>query len=292
MSTSSSSSARAARQHLADQLREMRQEAGLSGVDFASRAGWRDSSQVTRIERGQRTISAAHVRLWCRICGASPHETDCLLAEQANVAAMWLANRQLRRGGLRRLQTEDRDDYASRQIRFYASKGIPGLLQIQPYAAHALRSIRMEFGMDLDDVAEAAAARMERNTVLRGPGRFAFVLEQEVLWHRTCPLKIHRDQLEHLLAATRLPSVSLGIIPWERKRDVAGYGVWPDESFVIFGNQLVSVELVSGNMSFTRPDEVTAYARSWDRLSQLSVVGDPARAVIHAAMKVLEDQDS
>ncbi|MFC7734080.1 helix-turn-helix domain-containing protein [Actinomadura keratinilytica] len=293
MPASPSTSAQAARRRLGEQLREMRQAAGLSGVVFAREAGWRDSSLVSRIERGQRTITADHVRLWCRICGASEQRTEELLAEQSAAVRMWRTNAQLKRAGLRQLQTEDRDRYQqARSMRFYATKGIPGLLQTEAYATWALRSIRHEFGMEHDDVAEAVAARMERNRVLRGPGRFAIILEQEALWHRTCPTTTHREQLLYLLDAMRLPSVSLGIIPWARERNVNGFGVWPDETFLISNDEQVTVELVSGYLTITTPEEIRAYIRAWERMAALAVHGDQAVAIIRAALAALDEYES
>jgi len=54
---------------LAEQLRQMRTDARISGREFARRAGWRSSSQVSMIEHGRRTITPDHIRLWCKICG-------------------------------------------------------------------------------------------------------------------------------------------------------------------------------------------------------------------------------
>ncbi|MCP2342953.1 helix-turn-helix domain-containing protein [Actinomadura rupiterrae] len=292
MPASPSSSAQAARQRFADRLRDLRTSAQISGVRFAALAGWSNSTQVSLIERGQRTITADHVRLWCRITGASAHTTEELLAEQAHVARMWVTNQQLARGGLRRLQEETRDLYAdARWMRFYASKGIPGLLQTPAYCEWALRSIRHEFQMELDDVAAAVDARMARKHVLHGPSRFVFVLEQEALWHRTCPREVHREQLDHLLQVVGMPSVSLGIIPWAVERTVAGFGVWPDESFLITGDHLVTVELVSGNLTVTRREEVASYLRAWERFTALAKVGDHAVALIHAALAGLDEYD-
>lgn len=90
MPASPSSSAQAARQRLGDQLRQMRTARGISGVRFAEQAGWKDSSLVSMIEKGRRTISADYVRLWCRICEASPQRIEELLAEQSAVAGMWV----------------------------------------------------------------------------------------------------------------------------------------------------------------------------------------------------------
>jgi transcriptional regulator with XRE-family HTH domain len=266
----------------------LRVEAGLTGREFARRAGWADATNVSKVEKAQRTITADHVRLWCQICGTSERHTESLLAEQAAVAGMWLTNQQLKQGGLRRAQEAERDKYQQAlQMRFYASKGIPGLLQTEAYAMHALRSIRMEFGVEDDDVAEAVDERMARKVILRRHGRFAFVLEEETLRHRTCPADVHREQLESLLEQMKLPAVSLGIIPWATERAVAGYGVWPDESFLITDDRLVNVELVSGYLSLTHPDEVRMYVRSWERLAALAVHGDRAAKLLRDAIEAL-----
>jgi len=61
---------------------------------------------------------------------------------------------------------------------------VPGLLQPPAYAA-ALMGAITGFQTTPDDVAEAVAARMERNRVLhRGGHRFALVLEESVLHQR------------------------------------------------------------------------------------------------------------
>jgi transcriptional regulator with XRE-family HTH domain len=79
---SSSSSVQAARQRLGGQLRELRLAAGLSGRAFAAAARCQPS-KVSQIEKAVRPASVADVRLWCRICGASPQRTQELLTEQA-----------------------------------------------------------------------------------------------------------------------------------------------------------------------------------------------------------------
>ena len=92
----SSSSAQAARQRLAAQLRELRLAAGLSGRAFAAAAGCQPS-KVSQIEKAVRPASMADVKLWCRICGASQQRTGELLAEQAAAARLWSAYRDLGR---------------------------------------------------------------------------------------------------------------------------------------------------------------------------------------------------
>jgi transcriptional regulator with XRE-family HTH domain len=58
MPSPSSASARQARLAFADQLRDVRVAAGLTGRDLAARAGWHGGSKVSKIEHGSRHTSA------------------------------------------------------------------------------------------------------------------------------------------------------------------------------------------------------------------------------------------
>lgn len=97
MPSSSSSSAQAARQALADQLREIRERAGLTGRVLAATAGWQPQ-KISRIEHGVRPISAADLSLWCQLCGVPAQRLEELLAERSAAAGMWTldAERRLR----------------------------------------------------------------------------------------------------------------------------------------------------------------------------------------------------
>lgn len=285
MPASPSSSAQAARKRLADKLRELRTEAHLSGVAFARAAGWADSSMVSMIERGRRTISPDHVRLWCQICGASERRTEELLAEQAAVAGTWVTYEQLNRGGLTAAQQASRDKFENLSLlRAYQVKVIPGLLQTPAYTTAALTMIRREQGVEVNDVAEAVAERMDRQRVLRRPdARWVFVLEEPVLRYKPHPAEVHVDQLRHLLNVMHWPTVSLGIIPMGCDRR----SMSPDESFDIFDQRLVTVELVSGYLSVTDPGEIQMYLRAWERLFALAVHGDAAATLIREAIDQL-----
>jgi len=141
----SSSSLQAARQRLGGQLRELRLAAGLSGRAFAAAAGCQ-ASKVSQIEKAVRPASAADVRLWCRICGASPQQAEDLLTEQAAVARLWIAFRDLdRRTGLNATQKMLSGDMWERVrlFRTYQTKVVPGLLQTAGYMAEILTAVRV-----------------------------------------------------------------------------------------------------------------------------------------------------
>jgi len=286
----SSSSLQAARQRLGDQLRELRLAAGLSGRAFAAAAGCQ-ASKVSQIEKAIRPASVADVRLWCRVCGASPQRTEELLIEQAAVARLWIAFRDLgRRTGLNATQKMLSGDMWERVqlFRTYQTKVVPGLLQTAAYMTGILAEVRQERGVEVDDIAEAVAERIGRQGyLLQRDRQFVFVIEEPVLRFRPYGTGVQRDQLMHLLDVMMLPSVSFGIIPMGTDRR----GHRPRESFDITDSDLVTIELLSGFLSLTHPDEIGAYVTAWKHLFSIAVHGKAARTLVKDAVAALDERD-
>jgi transcriptional regulator with XRE-family HTH domain len=280
--SSSSSAAHRARQALADQLREIRLAAGLTGSALASRAGWHGVSKVSKIEHGVRPASGDDVRTWCQVCGGTAERTEELLAEQRAVAGMWVPYQQLNRAGLRKAQESVRPSYDnSALVRSYQPKIVPGLLQTAAYTTALLEDARDKQRVQRDDVAEAVAERVSRQKVLTRAGhQFVFVIEEPVLRYRFCEPEIQRGQLLHLRDATRLPTVWLGIIPLGGDRRK----VLPREGFIMFDEELVSVELISGVLSVSQPREIGMYLRDFTDLARIAVHGQAARDLIAEAL--------
>jgi len=285
----SSSSAQEARQRLAGQLRELRRASGLSGREFAAAAGCQPS-KVSQIEKAARPASVADVRLWCLICGASPQRTEELLAEQVAAVRLWTAFRDLGRGtGLnatQKLLSGDRWE-RMRLYRGYQTKVMPGLLQTRLYMTGVLTGVRAERNVAVDDVAEAVTERIGRQGyLLQRDRQFLFVIEEPVLRYRPFGTAIQQDQLQHLLDVMPLPSVSLSIIPLDRDR--CGYR--PRESFDIDGTERVSIEMLTGYLALTHPDEIRAYVTAWEQLFSIAVRGTEALALVTQALTALDQE--
>jgi transcriptional regulator with XRE-family HTH domain len=286
-----SSSAQEARQRLAGQLRELRLAAGLSGRAFAAAAGCQPS-KVSQIEKAARPASAADVKLWCLLCGASPQRAGELLAEQVAAVRLWVAFRDLGRAtGLNATQKLLSGDLWERMrlFRGYQTKVIPGLLQTRTYMTGVLAGVRAERNVAVDDVAEAVTERIGRQGyLLQRDRQFLFVIEEPVLRFRPFGAAIQRDQLQHLLDVMLLPSVSLSIIPADQDRD----GYRPRESFDIAGSERVSIEMLTGHLSLTHPDEIRAYITAWKQLFAIAVRGTQARALVTEALAALDLKQS
>ncbi|WP_055570138.1 helix-turn-helix domain-containing protein [Streptomyces atriruber] len=274
MSQSSSSNVQQARQLLADRLRELVKDSGLEGREVAARCGWAPS-KVSRIATGRQKPSEDDIRAWCQACDAEDQAAD-LVASLRAVEGMWLTWRRLERAGLRQSQEERLPLYQrTRRFRSYSSWVLPGLLQTHQYTEDVLRTIQQQ-RVTLDDVADAVAARMDRQRVVHeGQRLFAFLIEEPALRNTLSNAETQDEQLEHLLSVSRLPNVSLGVVPMGQERRQL-----PVENFWIYDHAQVNVELVSGYLTLTQPSEIKAYADTFATLADMAVHGPRARALI------------
>ncbi|WP_406326686.1 Scr1 family TA system antitoxin-like transcriptional regulator [Streptomyces sp. NBC_01617] len=276
-----SSSVQAAREALAERLREIRLDAGLTGRDVADRAGW-NASKSSRLENAITPPSDADIRAWCAACGVPKLAPD-LIAASRSAESMYVEWKRLQRTGMRQLQ----ESYVplferTKTFRIYCSNVVPGLLQTPAYATALLREIT-SFRRTPDDVTEAVAARVDRARVLReGNHRFAILVEESVLRHRIGDASTMAGQLGHLLAVMSLPAVSLGVIPFATER-----GMWPIETYSIYDDEQAQVELLTAAVTVTTPSEIEQYATAFTRAAEMAVHGARARALITAAVDAL-----
>lgn len=278
-----SSSARQALQAVSDRLREIRLEAGLTGRSLALRAGWHES-KVSKIEHGHTRPSPEDIRAWCDQCGA-PERSEDLIASLHAAEGMFVEWRRMERTGLRRAQESVLPLWErTRRFRIYSSRMIPGPVQTEEYIATVLESVRVRRNLP-DDVEQAVRVRVDRQKMINdGERRFSIILEECVLRYPVGGQEAMAAQLGHLLVVSALPSVSLGVIPLGADRSYTR----PPESFWLFDDDEVSVELISGYLTVTHPREVAMYEQTFQDLAQLALFGAPARNLIAAALDSLD----
>ena len=283
MAISSSSSVQQARQQVADRLREIRLDAGLTLRAVALAAGWHESKS-SRIEHAVTPPADADIQAWCRACGADELAADLIAASRA-ADSMWTQWRRLERPGLRRAQEAVIPLWErTRVFRMYSPCLVPSPLQAEAYIRALLTAVRDRRPAPVDDVEDAVAVRLARQEVIRQPGRkFEVLLEENALRHRIGGDSGLRQQLEHLRAAMAVPSVRLGIIPFTADRSP----LRPVEMFFMYDDAEVQAELVSGWLRVTQPTEVEMYADVFTRLSRMAVYGHEAQALISGALREL-----
>ncbi|MEV7287722.1 helix-turn-helix transcriptional regulator [Streptomyces sp. NPDC093252] len=282
MPLSPSSSAQAAREAVAQRLKELRADAGISGSELAGRCGW-SHSKTSRIEGARTPPSADDIRRWCAACGAAGQAAD-IVAQSRTAESLYTEWRRKVRTGLKQLQRSYVPLFeATTLFRVYSPTMVPGLLQTEGYARGLMTSIT-RFRDVPDDTADAVAARLERSRVIHAPGRrFVLVIEEGVLHHQLGDHDAMAAQLGHLLTAGALPQVSLGIIP----AATAARPMWPLELFHVYDDTLVSIELLAARVQVTQPSEVALYVAAFEELRRMAVYGAQARALILRAIKAL-----
>jgi transcriptional regulator with XRE-family HTH domain len=282
MPVSPSSSAQAARENVARRLRDLRKDAGLTVAELAVQCGWHHA-KTSRIENAKTPPSTTDIRLWCRTCNAADQVAD-LIAASRHAESLYMEWRRRVRTGLRQLQDSYVQLYRStRTFRVYSPTLVPGLLQTEGYA-RALLSTNARFLDIPDDGAEAAAARLDRSRIIHETGhRFLLLIEEAVLRYQLGDADDMAAQLGHLLTAGALPAVSLGVIPM----GTPGRALWPQETFNVYDDTLVSVELLSAQVNITQPSEIALYLKAFEELRGMAVYGGAARALIVKAIEAL-----
>jgi len=266
----------AARARLAGRLRDLRRAADLTGEQLAERCGW-NQSKVSRVETGRTVPQVGDVRVWADAVNAGPNVRGELeeLAEVALTAtSSWQRAHQrgLRRNQLRYARMEQ----AASTIRIYQTSVVPGLLQIPEYAR---RVITLANPSGQVDVAEAVAARMERQNVLYTGKPCEFIITEPVLYWRPGPPELLLAQLDRLVTVSTLPNVELGILPHGEANELLNH------PFVMYGNPgeddaVVIVETIAGEETVHDVDKLKLYLDQFNRYRAAAVYGADARALI------------
>ena len=283
MPISPSSSAQAARAAVARRLRDNRKTADLTVVELADRCGWHHA-KTSRIENARTAPSAGDIRAWCRATSTENQAAD-LIAQSLTAESMYTEWRHQMRTGLRDLQNSSKRLFQTTELfRVYSCSLVPGLLQTVGYAEAILRTSAAFQELAVDDSTEAARARLDRSRVIYESGhRFLLVMEEAVLHHQMGDADTMAAQLGNLLTAGALPAVSLGIIP----ASTPGRAQWPRETFHVYDDRLVSVELVTAQVRMNQPSEVRQYLKAFEQLRSMAVYGADARALIVRAIDAL-----
>ncbi|MGV9540334.1 helix-turn-helix domain-containing protein [Nocardia beijingensis] len=267
-----------AKQALGKRLRELRQNAGLTGVELARRMGC-DQSKVSKVEYGKTKPTDADIRAWCFHTGAEDQIPD-LIANVRDLEAAYLEwRRVLGTGTKRRQQASVKLESETEFMRWYEPFLIPGLLQTAEYAEEILRNV-INFYRITDDLDEGVSKRLERQQILyRRNHRFHFVISEQALKTTVGNDDIMVGQLDRLLAVVSMPRVTFGIVPAETVYRV------PISNMIMFDNRMVMVETVAAELTISAPREIAFYGRAFDVLAKQAATGDAARLLIRKALE-------
>jgi transcriptional regulator with XRE-family HTH domain len=269
----------ATRRKLAAELRRLRLDAGLSTHQLAQRIEV-SQSKVSKIERGQVTVSIPDVRAWAEAVGVGNAQAGQLVALAEQALTDKLTRRAILRQGIPANQRYLREvEQQASLIREFSPDLIPGLFQTADYYRQLLGSVPLP---DSVNIAEAVAARLDRQAVLHDAAKqFYFVLTEAAVRWRFGDATSHRIQLDRLVSLATLPHVHVAVIPLD-----AAAPVWHGHGFVIFDgfpkgiSPFVSMETLHGVQRPHDPDEVAQYLEVLERLHRVTLHGEAASEFI------------
>lgn len=149
------------RERLATALRDLRQNAGLTGMEAARRARM-SQPKISKLENGRLLPSVEDVRTLLDLYQAGVAERDALLEVAGRLHSAIESKRTiLRRAAARRQARLGELEHEATTLRYFCPIVIPGLLQTAEY-------MRRVFSLDLSgaELTRTVAARQARQQIL------------------------------------------------------------------------------------------------------------------------------
>ncbi len=253
---------------LAQALRELRHEAGLTQDAVAARMDWH-TSKLFRLENARSPrVSWLDVRELMDMYGVrSPHREALIqLAKDARMMGWWTPYRDVFTGSYVALEDE------ASAMRLYCPELVPGLLQTEAYARAVIRAVRP--GYDDESVERRVTARLTRQKVLldrASPPDLVLVLNEAVLRRMVGDAQVMAAQLEALHAAAQHRRVSLQVLPFS-----AGAHAGLEGGFVLIqfpgeaDPDVVYVEGIMGDLYLESVEEVKRYQSAFERIQAVA----------------------
>lgn len=267
------------RRRIAETLRNLRADAGLSTTQLAKRLGW-SQSKVSKTERGVTLPPPSDVEAWAVATEASA-ELRAELIEIADQAATELIEwRRFLAPGRRRVQQDvQRLEEAASILRVFAPNVIVGLAQIPPYAEAIFR---IGWGGPAENPKDVVAARLARQAVLGDESkRFELVMGEAALHRRLIPRITMCTQLERLVELSRQPNIYLGVIRFDADEQVHQY-----HGFAVLGDPdldneaIVAAETLTRALIVRRDSDVREYVAYFDALRGAATEGEELRVFL------------
>ena len=251
---------------LAKALRELRGACGMSGSRAAQRA-FMSQPKVSRIENGRHVPDTGEVARLCEAYGADEQTTTQLLAMARLSRTDYRSDRATARKGFHHKQTELRGFEAKAEVtRYFLPAAFTGLIQARTYAEAA---VSLHRPLSAEAKARVVDAKMQRQEVLQDTERrFVFLLTETAIRARIAPRAVMAEQCDHLATVAELPNVEVAVIPFGVQ-----FPAMPLNTFVVYDERFVTVELFSGEVLLHDPQDVAEHLALFGLLSEAAITG-------------------
>ncbi|WP_046471123.1 helix-turn-helix domain-containing protein [Allosalinactinospora lopnorensis] len=258
------------RAELAEEIRRLRVDSGMSGVAAAERLGW-SQSKVSKIETGRVTPGTDDVDAILKVLAVPPATQRRLLARAADLNERYDSLRMLRKRGLHRVQEAiAREERATTLTRTFQPTMVPGLLQTAEYARAVFSQPLSMSGVD---VAEAVRSRLNRQSALFDTElRFHFVITEAALRWKLGDAQTMAAQMDRIANLSTLANVRVGVLPWETPVPQV-----PKSAFVLRDEREVVVEGFTTRQSITDTRDIAFHQQLFELFADAAVYDDEAR---------------
>ncbi|GAA1302775.1 helix-turn-helix domain-containing protein [Streptomyces javensis] len=262
------------------EVRRLREAAGLTVGEAAQVVGMRQP-HFSNVEAGRTGLSAERLqKLSQALSGTYTYPVDALLALGQESGKGWWSDYRTTLGATH-LDLAELEAGAV-ALRNYELLFIPGLLQTSDYAT-AVHS--GGFSPTVSEVRDSAVEfRMRRQKVLSGerPPRFHAIIHEAALRVLYGGRAVMRDQLLRLIEVSRLPNVTIQVVPIDNEGGAAFSHPFMviDPGVVELGTVLV--DQVGKAQFLDERQALAEYGESFGRLSELALPPVDAESVPEA----------
>ncbi|MEV4226111.1 helix-turn-helix transcriptional regulator [Streptomyces bobili] len=266
------------RRRLGQELRKLREDKGMTAEQVADRL-LVSQSKISRLENGRRSISQRDVRDLCGVYEVEDQRiVDSLMqmAKDSRQQGWWHAFGDVPYSVYIGLET----DAAS--LRVYDPQVVPGLLQTRQYAETLITGALPETApTEIEKRVQVRMRRQERISAEENPLRLWTVMDEAALRRIVGGRSLMRDQLEHLVEQSRLPHVTVQVIPFDMGAHPGLNGQYailefPDAA----DSSVVYIEGVTSDLYLEKPNDVQKYSVMYEHLRAQALNVDQSRQFI------------
>jgi transcriptional regulator with XRE-family HTH domain len=277
------------RRRLAAELRARRERAHLTIDEVAERLEW-STAKISRIENARVSVLPRDVKFLLGVYG---------LTEQDDAWEILLTlSRESRQKGWWQQYGEAVPDWfevyvgleaEAATIFGYDAEFVPGILQTEDYAwaVHQAQLI----GASTDEINRLVQVRMARQEILQSGDALQlwFILNEAVIRRQVGDRTVMQEQLERLIEASRLPNLTVQVIPFQ-----AGAHAAMDGSFSLLGfpepsdPKIIYIEYHTGALYLEKQPEVERYRLMFDHLRASALPVDASRTLMARVAAELE----
>ncbi|MFJ9446669.1 helix-turn-helix domain-containing protein [Kitasatospora sp. NPDC101235] len=265
------------RRRLGSELRRLRERTGRQAKSVADELGF-SATKVSRIESGQTTLKESDIRAMLELYGVSDE------AELRQFIS--LTRRSTQRGWWHDyadtlpdwFQTYVGLEADAARIRGYEVELVPGLLQTADYARAMFRV--SPTGLSKEEIERRVKLRIQRQEVFRRPiaPDVKVILNESALRRPVGGPEVMRSQVEHLLALSEGPCITIQVLPFNRGPHPSMSSAFHILSFADVPGDIVYVEALTSSLYLEKAEDIAHHELVFDQLTAAAMSPDDSRA--------------